>query len=116
MRACYFTDDQTLFDDIGNKTRNLLLRWHGRWRRAQRAREVAAHFAMMTPSLIAEMTPPILFWNDHLSVWQMSAIMGTSWAVTWWLTCAFALAWNDYLCRAIPPGRGRIPAIENFGD
>jgi hypothetical protein len=29
----------------------------------------------MISALIAEMTPPVLFWNDDLSVWQMSAIM-----------------------------------------
>jgi hypothetical protein len=112
MRACYFTDEQTLFGDIGSKTRNWLPRWHARSLRGhreprtQRVSEVAAHFAIMTPSLIAEMTPPVLFWNDHLSVWQMSAIMAASWAVAWWLTCAFVLALNGSLSgsRSTPPG------------
>jgi hypothetical protein len=105
MRACYFSDDQTLFDDIGNKTRNLLLCWHAGWRReyrTQRGREVAVHFAMMVPSLIAEMTLPIPFWNDHLSVLQMSAIMAASWAFTWWLTCAFVFALNGSPSGSVP--------------
>jgi hypothetical protein len=109
MRACYFTDEQTLFADIWNKTRNRLLRWHARslvgrrQPRMQRVREVAAHFAIMVPSLIAEMTPPVLFGNDHLSVWQMSAIMAASWAFTWWLTWTFVLALNGSRPRSGSP-------------
>jgi hypothetical protein len=46
--------------------------------------------AFMLPSLIAEIAPLVLFWNAHLPVWQMSAMMGAAWATTWWLSCIIA--------------------------
>jgi hypothetical protein len=38
------------------------------------------------PSLIAEVMPLVLFWKDHVPVWQMSAMMFGAWASAWWLT------------------------------
>jgi hypothetical protein len=42
--------------------------------------------AFRLPSFIAEVIPLVLFWSDHLPVWQMSAMIFGAWASTWWLT------------------------------
>jgi hypothetical protein len=57
-------------------------------RRGWRA-EFLAEFlraALTLPSLVAEVTPLVLFWNRHLPVWQMSSMMFGAWALVWWLT------------------------------
>jgi hypothetical protein len=46
----------------------------------------ALSFAVLLPSHIAEMTPLVLYWNDHIPVWQMSLMMFGAWAVVWWGT------------------------------
>ena len=59
-------------------------------RRTNRRTELlGAAFAL--PSFIAEVIPLVLFWSDHLPVWQMSAMMFGAWASTWWLTWVLAV-------------------------
>ena len=47
--------------------------------------------ALMLPSLVAEVTPLMLFWKGHLPVWQMSSMMFGVWALVWWLTWVLAV-------------------------
>jgi hypothetical protein len=47
--------------------------------------------ALTLPSLVAEVTPLVLFWNGHLPVWQMSSMMFGAWALVWWLTWIFTV-------------------------
>jgi hypothetical protein len=47
--------------------------------------------ALTLPSLVAEVTPLVLFWNGHLPVWQMSSMMFGAWALIWWLTWSLAV-------------------------
>jgi hypothetical protein len=54
------------------------------WRAKFLAELLGAAFTL--PSLVAEVTPLVLFWNDHLPVWQMSSMMFGAWALVWWLT------------------------------
>jgi len=56
------------------------------------ASKEAAELALIAPSLIAEMTPLVLFWNDHLPVWEMSGIMAASFAFMWWMTWMLVVA------------------------
>jgi hypothetical protein len=52
----------------------------------------ALSLVVLLPSLIAEMTPLVLYWNAHIPVWQMSLMMFGAWAVVWWGTRIIAMA------------------------
>jgi hypothetical protein len=47
--------------------------------------------AFMAPSLAAEIAPLVLFWNDHLPIWQMPVMMIGAWAMAWWVTWIIAV-------------------------
>jgi hypothetical protein len=67
--------------------------WDTRPRRRRGASwcDRARYAAFITPSLLAEIAPLFLFWNDHLPVWQMSVMMAAAWAVGWWATWIIAM-------------------------
>jgi hypothetical protein len=62
-----------------------------RRRRGTGWRDRAIFAAFMAPSLIAEVAPLVLFWNDHLPIWEMSVMMAAAWAVGWWATWIIAM-------------------------
>jgi hypothetical protein len=68
--------------------------WDTRPRRRSKAswRDRALFAAFIAPSLIAEIAPLVLFWNDHLPIWQMSMMMAAAWAVGWWVTWIIAMS------------------------
>jgi hypothetical protein len=87
LSAGFFTADQAdeyLEDRHWSSARSIARR------RNQYAELLGAAFVL--PSLIAEVMPLVLFWNDHLPVWQMSAMMFGAWASAWWLMWITAMA------------------------
>jgi hypothetical protein len=51
----------------------------------------AVSFALLLASLVAEITPLVLYWKDHIPVWHMSLMMFSAWAVVWWGTRIIAI-------------------------
>jgi hypothetical protein len=70
-------------------------RWRSRVQIRRQARltrrDRALFAAFMAPSLVAEVAPLVLFWNDHIPIWQMPVMMAAAWAVGWWVTWIIAM-------------------------
>jgi hypothetical protein len=79
--TAYFTCEREMLNLCWNKRRkSTSSRFATRWLRE------ALSFAVLLPSLIAETTPLLLYWNAHLPVWQMSLMMFGAWTAAWWGT------------------------------
>lgn len=68
-------------------------RWRSRFqiRRQVTTRDRMIFAAFMAPSIVAEVTPLVLFWDAHLPIWQMSVMMAVAWACGWWATWIIAM-------------------------
>jgi hypothetical protein len=85
-KACCFTADTV---SPSKRTNGARWRWFQPNRRGKASingRDRLLWAALLLPSLLAEIAPLIVFWNDHLPIWEMPVMMAAIWAATWWVT------------------------------
>lgn len=85
--TAYFPYEQKNLPAYWNKRRkSISSRIATRWLRE------ALSIGILLLSLVSEVMPLVLFWNNHLPVWQMSLIMFGAWVAAWWMMWIIAMA------------------------